>query len=701
MKIRLSPRNAKIAVALTGLLLVSVFVLVIVKQQQKVSVESAGSGSLTGLAVINVLLMVVLFFVLFRELVKGFLAWRRQREGARFRTRLLTAFVLLGLVPSLLLFIGAIVLIQSTVDRWFRSPVNSLTVASQNLVDKSMDLLRTESRRKVHALAWQLKQFPVEMRPSLLEHLNEGGDIDVFYLVNRKGKILARTPGVTTKPDSYKVSKIFQPGGLAGWMDLAPKPTVLSGTSLGAETGLIVGIYVPEDLFTQARYISANNEAYLQIRNREHILKISMISSFLALTLLITFASVWIGSHLLREINQPLQLLLEGTREVSKGNLEHRIAYEARDEFGLVVDSFNGMTREVETSRAELENRNLELRSATDFSERRRRYIETLVETLNIGVISMTVNGQVHTLNSKARMLLGLQPDENRKHLVSRPEWAPIAALLASRDKKSIVNRQVTLTTSRGYTTVSVTSRPLSDPTGEISGFLIILEDITDLVRAQQTAAWQEAARRMAHEIKNPLTPIRLSAQRIRKKAMDGAPDLESAIVEGCTTIEREVRIMLKMVDEFSRFARLPEVRVKPASLPELIEKTIAPYSSTADFELDVPEDFPLVRIDTEQMGRVLKNLIENSIQAMGKKGAIRISLKVEDGHAVMSIRDTGPGISEENRARLFIPYFSTKKRGTGLGLAIVARILQEHGGDIKVEERYSGGAGFIVSLPI
>jgi len=701
VKIRFSSRNVKVSAALVGLLIVSVFVLVIVREQQNASVASAGSGSLTGLAVLNVLLMVVLFFVLFRELVKGFLAWRRQREGARFRTRLLTTFVLLGLVPSLLLFIGAIILIQSTVDRWFRSPVNSLTIASQNLVDKSMDLLRTESRRKVHALAWQLKQVPVEMRPSLLKHLNEGGDIDVYYLVNRKGKILARTPDSTSKPDAYKVSKLFRPGGLVGWMDLAPKPTVLSGTSLDAETGLIVGIYIPEDLFDKARFISANYEAYLQIRNREHILKISMISSFLALTLLITFASVWLGSHLLREINQPLQLLLEGTREVSRGNLEHRIAYEARDEFGLVVDSFNGMTSEVEMSRAELENRNRELRSATDFSERRRRYIETLVETLNIGVISMTANGQVHTLNSKARTLLGLHPDEAKKHLVSRPEWAPIAALLAAKSENSIINREVTLTTSRGYATVSVTSRPLNDPTGEVSGFLVILEDISDLVRAQRSAAWQEAARRMAHEIKNPLTPIRLSAQRIRKKAMDGAPDLESALVEGCTTIEREVRTMLKMVDEFSRFARLPEVRVRPASLSDLIESTIAPYRSTTDFELDLPGDFPLVRIDTEQMGRVLKNLVENSIQAMGKKGLIKIGLKVGDGHALMSIRDTGPGIPEENRSRLFVPYFSTKKRGTGLGLAIVARILQEHGGDIKVDERYLGGAGFIVSLPL
>jgi two-component system nitrogen regulation sensor histidine kinase NtrY len=205
----------------------------------------------------------------------------------------------------------------------------------------------------------------------------------------------------------------------------------------------------------------------------------------------------------------------------------------------------------------------------------------------------------------------------------------------------------------------------------------------------------------MAHEIKNPLTPIRLSAQRMRKKAQERAADLVEAVLEGATAIEREVQAMSTMVSEFSRFARLPEVRPKPASLPALIQSVLAPYRSAAHFELEIPADFPPVRLDVEQMGRVLKNLLENAIQAMDGPGRITLGLREEEGKAVLTVRDTGPGIPPEARSRLFTPYFSTKRKGTGLGLAIVARILEEHGGTIRVDESYTEGAGFVVTLPL
>jgi two-component system nitrogen regulation sensor histidine kinase NtrY len=214
-------------------------------------------------------------------------------------------------------------------------------------------------------------------------------------------------------------------------------------------------------------------------------------------------------------------------------------------------------------------------------------------------------------------------------------------------------------------------------------------------------AAWQEVAQRMAHEIKNPLTPIRLSAQRIRKKAAEGAPDLHQALEEGCTTIDREVQAMMAMVSEFSRFARLPEIHPKPGSLPALIHSSIVPYRQAAEFEVDIPASFPPVRFDAEQMGRVMKNLLENAIQAMDPPGTIRIALREAEGQAILTIRDTGPGISAENRPRLFAPYFSTKKKGTGLGLAIVARILEEHGGTIRIDDAYRDGAGLIITLPV
>ncbi len=414
-----------------------------------------------------------------------------------------------------------------------------------------------------------------------------------------------------------------------------------------------------------------------------------------------TFAAVWIGTHLSREISIPLQLLLEGTQEVSRGNLSHRIDYDARDEIGLVVDSFNRMTQEVETSKLELERSNEELRTTSESLERRRRYIETLLETLNIGVISTDSEGRIRTINSRARDILGLQPGEPVRNVLTRPEWNPIAAVLTGLPKRPVVNREITLSTGNGQIILSVSATLLKDPVGTVFGDLVILEDISDLSRAQRIAAWQEAARRMAHEIKNPLTPIRLSAQRIRKKAMEKAPDLGDALLEGCTTIEREVQTMMTMVNEFSRFARLPEIRLKPASLPALIRSIVTPYRAAAEIHLDLPANFPPVRLDAEQMGRAVKNLLENAVQVMEERGDIFITLRENEGHAVLSIRDTGPGIPPENRSRLFAPYFSTKRKGTGLGLAIVARILEEHGGAVRVDEDYTDGAGFIVTLPI
>ena len=370
----------------------------------------------------------------------------------------------------------------------------------------------------------------------------------------------------------------------------------------------------------------------------------------------------------------------------------------------MVVGSFNQMARELEVSKGDLELSNSELRLTTESSELRRRYIETLLETLSIGVVSTGPEGDIRTLNPKARQILGVERGQSLRSVISRPEWAPIAAILSSLPHRPVYNQEMTLSARDEQLILSVSAAPLRNPSGEVFGNLVILEDISTLSRAQRIAAWQEAAQRMAHEIKNPLTPIRLSAQRIHKKALEHAPDMERAILEGTETIEREVEAMMTMVRAFSRFARLPELRLKPSSLPELLRDLVASYqtaSAEVTFHLDLPDGFPPVRMDAEHMARVFKNLLENALQAMETRGTIGISLREEGGRAIVTVHDSGPGIRPEDRAKLFVPYFSTKKKGTGLGLAIVARILEEHGGDIRIDEDYAGGAGFVVSLPI
>lgn len=704
MRPRLSPRLILIFITCAGLFLVAGFILATRREQDLASITPAGGFLLTALSFANLLLMTVLLFILFRELVKGFLEWRRQREGARFRTRLLTAFVLLGLLPSLLLFVGATTLIESTVDRWFRSPVNSVASSSQLLVDQALDVARDQTFRKARAMAWQLAQVSPEMRPSLAAHLWKAGDMDSLYLVTPDKRVILKRPETLADPTAYKVNKVFQIGGLRGWMDLTPQPTVVSGVSIDQEMGVMVGSFLSRSLFDQARFISDTNKQYLQIRSQRQALKISMISSFLALTLLVTFVAVWVGSRLSREISVPLQLLLEGTQELSRGHLAHRIVYDARDEIGMVTESFNRMARDLETSKSDLELSNAELRLTTEAAELRRRYIETLLETLNIGVLSTEADGEIRTLNPKAREILGMAEEEAAGSAPSRPEWVPIGALLETLHQRPVVNREVTLQTGRDQRILSISAAPLRDRSGEVYGNLVIIEDISDLSRAQRVAAWQEAAQRMAHEVKNPLTPIRLSAQRMRKKAAEDAPDLQRAVLDGTAAIEGEVQAMMTMVSAFSRFARLPEVQLRPGSLPDLIRGVVASYqaaSGAVTFRLDVPNHFPPVRMDTEQMGRVLRNLFENSLHAMKMSGTLTIKLREERGQARIAIWDTGPGVPAEARSRLFLPYFSTKRKGSGLGLAIVARIVEEHGGAIHIDEGYTEGAGFIITLPL
>lgn len=699
----LSRRAVVVVMALAGLAGGIVF-LAVLRREVRSSAPESGGTLLTALSLMNFLLLLTLLFVLFRQLIKGFLEWRRFREGARFRTRLLITFVLLGLAPSLLLFVGAIQLFESTLDRWYQLPVHSISSAGQKMVDQALDMVREQTYREANGLAMELRQVPPELRPSLARHLYSFGSLDEVFLVDVNGKIPVALPADAVPPDSYKVSKCFEPEGLRGWTDLTPKPVVMSGVKVDESSAVAVGAYLPPELFEQARFISENNQAFLRARSERRNVEITMISSYLALTLVIIVAAVWIGSRLSKEISVPLKLLLEGTREVAGGNLAHQIPYEAVDEIGQVVTSFNTMTRDLGQSQRSLERSNENLRQISVDSERRRRYIEMLMETLPLGVVSFGPEGDVRTVNPRARQLLGMENSDPPHRLLTRPEWYEMRSALEGFPARPVANREVALSGRQGQRIISVSASSLEEKAGGLFGSLVILEDISDLSRAQRIAAWQEVARRLAHEIKNPLTPIRLSAQRIRKKVREKASDLESAVMEGTTTIEREVEGMMTMVNEFSRFARLPEIHPKPGSLVQLIKDAVATYKTAYTkvvFDLDLPNDFPPVRIDAEHLSRALKNLFENAIEAMEMAGTIAVKLDEWGGAARLVIRDTGPGIPKEARTRLFLPYYSTKRRGTGLGLAIVARVLEEHGGSIAVDETYDGGAGFIITLPL
>lgn len=665
------------------------------------------SDSLTAplvvLAIFNFFLLLVLLYILLRQLVKGYLEWRREKEGARIRTRLLTAFVTLGLIPSILLLIGAIIMVESAVESWFRLPVHTINEAGQRLVDASLDILRENSFKRASGIANQMKNIPENIQNSFLNHISGSEDFDAVCLIDSTGNILFSKPQNSITLDKFKIDKIFSETGLKGYIILGQKSYVFSSAKINKDRAVLIGYLLPENLLKEARFISENQKLYLQAKSERKVFKISMISSFLALTLAVIFAAVWIGTRLTREINKPLQLLLEGTAEVSKGNLDHRIEYQAKDEIGQVVSSFNKMVEDLLESKREVEKSNEELRAARDSAEKRRNYIEVLVESLNVGIISLGADGEIVSLNKKAREFLELSPKDPPQKAVTLPSWVTLRDAIADLKKRPQQKKEILLTFRDEAKVVLAELIPLTREGISYPGSILIIEDITDLSRTQRIAAWQEVAQRLAHEIKNPLTPIRLSAQRIRKKLRDNAEDLNEAIYEGTTTIEREVESMMSMVNEFSRFARLPEIHLKSGSIADLVLAAALPYQnaySKVSFSFNIPDNIPNILFDQEQIERVIKNLFENSIEAMKMSGEIRVSIFEKDKYVVISIKDTGPGIPQEIRTKMFLPYFSTKRKGTGLGLAIVARILEEHGGKIEVDNEYSEGAGLLIYLP-
>ncbi|MCX7830204.1 MAG: HAMP domain-containing protein, partial [Acidobacteria bacterium] len=389
-----------VAIALFSALFVGYFLYI--------GLRDSFAAPLVILATFNSFLLLTLLYILLRQLVKGYLVWRREKEGAKIRTRLLTAFIFLGLIPSILLLLGAIIMVESAVASWFRLPVHTTNAAGQRLVDASLDILREKSFKRASGIARQMKAIPPDIQTSFVYHISDSEDFDSICLVDSSGKLLFSKPTNSITIDNFKIEKIFSDPGLKGYIILGQKSYVFSSARISNERAILIGYLLPENLLKEAKFIAENQKLYLQAKSERKVFKISMISSFLALTLAVIFAAVWIGTRLTREINRPLKMLLEGTAEVSKGNLDHRIEYSAKDEIGQVVSSFNKMVEDLLASKKEVEKSNQELREARDSAERRRNYIEVLVETLNVGIVSLGADGEIVNLNKKAREFLEL-----------------------------------------------------------------------------------------------------------------------------------------------------------------------------------------------------------------------------------------------------------------------------------------------------
>ncbi|MEA2014667.1 MAG: ATP-binding protein, partial [Thermodesulfobacteriota bacterium] len=455
--------------------------------------------------------------------------------------------------------------------------------------------------------------------------------------------------------------------------------------------------------------ISSASEKDEQLRLLKNPIKISYIITLFIVTLLIIFSSVWIGLFLAKGITVPIQELAEATYEVAQGNLDYHIDALAEDEIGALADSFNQMTRDLKGNSLKLEQANLDL-------EQRRKYMETVLRNVSAGVISIDSTDRISTINSAAEKMLDIRGEEisDRKYEnVLKPEHFEMIKDFSEELNTSdsgFLERQIQLTVRDNVITILVSATILRDDDKNYMGIVAVFEDLTQLQKTERIAAWREAAKRIAHEIKNPLTPVKLSAERLQRKYGDKIEGESSSVFHECTrTIIDQVEVLKNLVNEFSRFARLPVTNPSPNSLNGVVEESVILFQDAHkeiafDFRKDT--EIPMLSIDTGQIKRVMVNILGNAVAAVSEmdhdgKIEIRTCYDKRNRKARVDIGDNGPGITPEDKLKLFEPYFSTKKAGTGLGLVIVSSIMSDHHGAVNVKDNVHGGTDVSIELPI
>jgi two-component system nitrogen regulation sensor histidine kinase NtrY len=481
-----------------------------------------------------------------------------------------------------------------------------------------------------------------------------------------------------------------------------------TGRVLGA---VVVSELVPERVSAEAREIQASYAKFRKAQTFKDPIKAVYLSLYLFPALLILFGAVWLSLYLARRITTPLRLVAEGAERIAAGERRVRVDFpSSSDEFTALIASFNRMSERLARSEEEVEWNRTSLTRKNEELEERRRLTDTVLETVGTGVLVADNERTITAINAAAARLLetdasavGL-PLERILGSAGRDEILDMVQRLLS-GRVTRQERDVQIPLRGRFRHLAVTVVQLPAPLGSPPGAVVVLDDLTPLMRAQKVAAWGEVARKLAHEIKNPLTPIQLSAQRVRKAYLKSAPDFEKILGECTEAIVTEVDALKDLVDEFAQFARLPAAHLVSGSLHDVVDGALSLYDglfSEVRIERRFATDLPHLRLDPNQMKRVLINLVDNAIEATDRKGLVVVATEFDRrvGRARLSVADDGPGIAAEDRDRLFVPSFSTKKGGGGLGLAIVSRIVQEHHGAIRVEDNAPHGARFVVELP-
>ena len=672
------------------------------------------------------LLFVALTFVLARNLLKLFAERRMGVLGSKFRTRMVAGALLLSFVPVIVMYWFAYGLMNRSIDKWFSTPVEEVRSDTQAMVS----LLSRYAHQNALAEAASIAAAP-ETERAFAGHGFSAvtGEFQRHEVTLQGGFAVALRDGDAEAgfnlPAPWAVLKRFLPIQDAA----AGKPVQFTwqqtdytlGSAVVPGGGLIlVAIPLPHDFSQTVHQAEAGQQRYFQLSRERHRVRQTYVGLLLLITMIVLFVSTWLALFLAKLVTRPLAALAAATQEISRGRLDYRVDVSAADEIGDFVRSFNQMAEELEANRLQLESSTRELAGANTELDQRRRQMETILESIPTGVLSLDANLRVTHTNQA--LFLIFHPDGRQEEGFPITRGASLAEifpadvvedfepLLRRADRMGLTTSQMEMPLPHGSLNVAVTVSPLRHQ-GERAGYVVVFEDLSDLLKAQKQAAWREVARRVAHEIKNPLTPIALSAERIQRHLDRSTPNDSSSmgIVRSCAdTIARAVETVRRLVDEFSTLARFPVAKPQPTDINEIIENALSMFDGRLDgiiLHRSLAPDLPKVLADDDSIKRAVANLVDNAAEAsqnsVVREIEISTSLVATRDAVEIIVSDTGQGVTREIKEKLFLPYFSTKKRGTGLGLAIVSRIVEDHHGSIRVEENHPVGARFIVELPV
>jgi two-component system nitrogen regulation sensor histidine kinase NtrY len=678
------------------------------------------------LSALIVFLFVTLTFVLARNLLKLFAERKLGVLGSKFRTRLVVGSLLLSFLPVIGMFLFAYVLMNRSIDKWFSTPVEEVRRDTATMASLLSSYAARNTRAEAEAIAASPETQRAFAGSSFSAVTNEfqrhaptlqGG----FALAIVDGE--AETSFGAPAPWAQLKAKL----PLDRLKSAVPPPFtweqtdyILGSATVGDRGLIVVGMPLPKQFSETVRQVEASQQRYLDLARERRLVRRTYMEVLLLLTVVVLFATTWFALFLSKLVTRPVVALAEATQEISRGRLDYRVEVRAADEIGDLVHSFNRMAEELESSRRQIEASSRDLGAANVALEQRRRHIETILESIPNGVLSLNAERRITHANHALLRLFHPGGAESGKPgvLIGAPLTDVFPAevledlepLLRRADRMGTTTTQMEMAVQRATVNVAVTVATLKHE-GQGLGYVLVFEDLSELLKAQKQAAWREVARRVAHEIKNPLTPIALSAERIRRHLQRGTPPDKASllVLHSCAdTIAAAVETVRTLVDEFSTLARFPTARPQSANINSIVETTLAMFNERLDnirVRTFLAPELPKVMADPEAIKRALANLVDNAAEAM--QNAIFREIQISTAFVAnrdvveITIADTGHGVTRELKERLFLPYFSTKKRGTGLGLAIVNRIVEDHHGSIRVEENQPVGARFVVELPI